>query len=244
MSQRLPTLRFFPEQLTPKVLVVGDPARAFKASQLLESPEELGSFREFRSFRGCWQGEAVTIVSHGVGGAGANMCFHELMQAGAKLILRAGTCGATLPDIEDGQMVIASGAIREDGVTDHMAPPSFPAIADRFLVAALEEASLMRKKRYHIGLVLTQAYFYPGILQSELDVWMPQGLIAGVEMELSVLLVMAGLKKVRAGGIFTSDGNLTRTPDPEAYDPHRRPVSEGVETMLRIGLDALVNTAL
>jgi uridine phosphorylase len=64
-----------------------------------------------------------------------------------------------------------------------------------------------------------------------------------VEMELATLLVMAGLHGVRAGGIFTSDGNLARKDtvelDSSAYDPHREVVSQGKQTMLTIALKAL-----
>jgi uridine phosphorylase len=64
-----------------------------------------------------------------------------------------------------------------------------------------------------------------------------------VEMELATLLVMAGLNGVRAGGIFTSDGNLARRELPDVdtstYDPHRDVVNHGIKTMLTIALEAL-----
>jgi uridine phosphorylase len=64
-----------------------------------------------------------------------------------------------------------------------------------------------------------------------------------VEMELATLLVMAGLNGVRAGGIFTSDGNLARRRvsevAPNTYDPHREVVTQGVQSMLEIALNAL-----
>jgi uridine phosphorylase len=87
--------------------------------------------------------------------------------------------------------------------------------------------------------MLTQAYFYSGMLPSETDVWLPTGLVQGVEMELATLLVMAGLRKVRAGGIFISDGNLTQNADPDKYDPHRTVVEQGKARMLSIALQAL-----
>jgi uridine phosphorylase len=62
-------------------------------------------------------------------------------------------------------------------------------------------------------------------------------------MELATLLIIAGLHGVRAGGIFTSDGNLTEEADPMEYDPHRSVVEAGVSTMLKIALDALARLA-
>jgi uridine phosphorylase len=67
--------------------------------------------------------------------------------------------------------------------------------------------------------------------------------VCAVEMELATLLIIAGMYGVRAGGIFTSDGNLTEEADPTEYDPHRSVVEEGVSTMLKIALDALARLA-
>lgn len=67
--------------------------------------------------------------------------------------------------------------------------------------------------------------------------------VAAAEMELATLLIIASMHGVRAGGIFTSDGNLTREPYPPAYDPHRHVVQEGLEKMCTIALEALVSLA-
>ena len=237
---RSPSLRVRPRDVAPCVLVVGDPNRVGDAAQLLERAEEVGYFREYRTITGFFIGKRITISSHGVGASGANVCFHELINCGARTIIRAGTCGAMLPGIQDGDLIIATGAVREDGTSEHLAPMSYPAISDLEITNTLLE--IVRQEGTaspHLGLMLTQAYFYPGMLPSETDVWLPTGLVAGVEMELATLLVMAGLRKVRAGGIFTSDGNLTQQADPESYDPYRKVVEQGKAHMLSIALQAL-----
>jgi uridine phosphorylase len=240
-ENRLPTLRARPSQIAPLVLVVGDPNRAEEASHLLEGAEEVGNFREYRTFTGQYQGQRVTIASHGVGAGGANMCFHELFQCGLQAVIRAGTCGAMQPEMNDGDLVVGTGAIREDGVTAHMMPLSFPALADRHvqgaLIAACRDEGIANP---HEGIILSQSYFYPGVLPNECDFWLKTGLAAAVEMEFSLLLVMAATVRVRAGGIFVTDGNLTRTPDPNDYNPHRAVVQEGKARMLRVALNALV----
>jgi uridine phosphorylase len=62
-------------------------------------------------------------------------------------------------------------------------------------------------------------------------------------MEQATLLVMASLEGVRAGGIFTVDGNLARKADPDvdadSYDPHQGVVTEGKAKMIEIALEAL-----
>jgi uridine phosphorylase len=138
-------------------------------------------------------------------------------------------------------LVIGVGAIREDGKSERLMPLAYPAIADRRVIAALEAAAAAQGyTRLHEGIILTHSHFYPGLLPSTLDMWLKADVnVCAIEMELATLLIIASLHGARAGGIFTSDGNLTEEADPTEYDPHRNVVQEGVRTMLKIGLDAL-----
>ena len=60
-------------------------------------------------------------------------------------------------------------------------------------------------------------------------------------MELATLLVMAGIRGVRAGGIFASDEGLGAQKDRESgYDPFHKGLLESTQAMLSVALDALV----
>jgi uridine phosphorylase len=239
----LPILKVKASDLNSSALVVGDPQRAAAAAEYLDDVKEIGYFREYRTFTGTYSGVPITIASHGVGASGASVCFEELFQGGVTTIIRAGTCGAMVAGIKDGEMIIGTGAIRDDGASDKLVPLDYPAIADRHIVAALEAAAAERSSSpVHAGIILTQGYFYDGILPSSVGFWLKHNLnVLAVEMEFATLLVIASMRGVRAGGIFTSDGNMTEESDPKTYDPHRTVVKQGTETMIQIGLDALVN---
>ena len=242
-NNQLPVLRVSPSQLAPRALVVGDPQRAAQAAQMLDTHEQVGNNREYRTFTGTYAGVPVTVCSHGIGGPAASVCFSELFQGGVNTVIRAGTCGALVETIDDGQLILATGAIREDGTSPNLVPLAYPAIADRHIIKALEEsAAALDYAPLPTGVVLTQSYLYPGVLPSTTDLWMKAGAVC-VEMELATLLVLAGLNGVHAGGIFTTDGNLARREfpniDPDTYNPHREVVTRGVQAMLRISLDAL-----
>jgi uridine phosphorylase len=241
----LPLLKVRPRDLAAHALVVGDPQRAAAAAELLDDVEEVGYYREYRTFTGTYAGKRVSISSHGVGASGASICFEELMQGGVTTVIRAGTCGAMRKGIKDGELIVGLGAIREDGTSEKLAPLGYPAIADRQVVASLEAAAAaQRYAPLHAGIVLTQNHFYSGILPTTHDMWIKADMnVCAVEMELATLLVVASLHGVRAGGIFTSDGNLTEKVDPTEYDPHRTVVKEGVAAMLEIALDALTRLA-
>lgn len=147
--------------------------------------------------------------------------------------------------IRDGDVIISTGAVRRDGTSVRLIDIEYPAVAHYQVIHALLKACEENGvKNPACGVTLTNANFYPGLIEDSMGTWMETGVIA-VEMELATLLVMAGMRGLRAGGVLVSDGNLAdEQPDAEmgdyAYDPHRDVVQHGVEKMLRIALDALV----
>ena len=238
----LPLIKAKASDLAEAALVVGDPERAEDAAKHLADVKKVGHFREYITFTGTYKGKQLTIASHGVGAAGAAICFEELLRGGVTTIIRAGTCGGMVEGIKDGEMIIGTGAIRDDGTSERLLPSNYPAIADRNVLAALEAAAAERSSSaFHTGIILTISNFYNGILPSSVDFWLKAKMnVYAVEMEFATLLIIASMHAARAGGIFVTDGNMSVKSDPTAYNPHRTVVSEGVENMVRIGLDALV----
>jgi uridine phosphorylase len=238
---RLPILDVDSDDIAERVLVVGDPARAAKAAALLDNVQHVATNREYATYRGFHNGTAVGVVSHGVGAAGAGVCFEELCRGGAERIIRAGTCGGMQPDIVDGDLVIVTGAVREDGLTERLVPMSFPALATVEVVNALRAAA-GTKPDVHQGVALTAAVFYPSVvLGSELERWQRAG-VSAVEMECAALFVISALHQRQTGAILVVDGNplVENDDDMSGYDPHRPVVHEAVDRMIRIALDALV----
>jgi len=119
------------------VLAVGDPFRCSVVAEFCEKSEEIQWNREYRLFNLTFEGAELSVISHGIGGPGAAICFEELVKLGAKTIIRLGTCGGMQPNIKTGDLIVASGACREDGYTDYVAPKEFPAVGDNELTLAL-----------------------------------------------------------------------------------------------------------
>ncbi|KAF1081695.1 MAG: hypothetical protein GQF41_2035 [Candidatus Rifleibacterium amylolyticum] len=232
-----PHLKLAEGSISPYVLVCGDPARAESIAKLCEKYEELAYNREYRTFLGTYNGQKITITSHGVGSAGASICFEELIKIGAKVIVRVGTCGSLQDNLGQGDHIIATGAVREDGVTPLLVPVGYPAISDAEVCLAIEKACKDLKAPYQRGIMLTSDLFYPGVLPSSLELYSKAG-VPGVEMECSALFVIASLRKIRAGAIATIDGNPLKW-DEGNYDPHGEKVTLGKKRMLQIGLEAM-----
>lgn len=237
MSDVLPITGIPREGLPRLALVTGDPGRIATIAEILDDARQIASRREYVTCTGSWKGTKVVATSHGVGAPGAMLAFQELAAAGVTTFIRAGTCGALAEHISDGDLVIATGAVRQDGVTDQMVPPTYPAVSAPEVVGALERAATAAGATWHRGEVLTRAAFFPGILDDPLEAFARDGVVA-VEMELAALLVMATLKDLRAGGVLVVDGNPLHT-TPESYDPHRNVVREGVRVSIEVALDSL-----
>lgn len=84
--------------ISPVVLTVGDPFRTLLVASLCEKAEEIKWNREYRMFNITFEGVNLTVVSHGIGGPGAAICFEELIKLGATTIIRMGTCGSLKPN--------------------------------------------------------------------------------------------------------------------------------------------------
>ncbi len=85
-----------------------------------------------------FNGAKMTCVSHGIGGPGAAICFEELIKLGASTIIRMGTCGSLNADkLKMGELIVTTGACREDGHSQWILPKDFPAIPDPRLTLAL-----------------------------------------------------------------------------------------------------------
>ena len=231
--------------LPKRMLVVGDPGRARRVAEMLDDARELAHNREYLTIVGEYNSRAVGVTSHGVGSAGATVCFEELCRSGVEHIIRAGTAGGMQPHVRDGALVIATAAVRDDGTTCRLVPLGFPATASINTVLALRNASAALsddpERLFHEGVVLTSDLFYPhDVLGGELELWNRAGVVA-VEMEVAALLITASLHGVNAGAILAIDGNPLSKQDSDMsdYDPHRQIVVDTVDAAIVVGLAAL-----
>ena len=116
--------------------------------------------REYWTYTGLYQGVPVAVVSHGVGSGGAAIAFESLWRAGARVIIRVGTCGGMQPEVKSGDIVVATGAIRMEGTSKEYAPIEFPAVANLDVTNALVEAAKEKGFIYHTGVVQSKDSFY------------------------------------------------------------------------------------
>ncbi|MCP4356811.1 MAG: nucleoside phosphorylase [Chloroflexi bacterium] len=241
MSKLLPHTKLLPGSVSTIVLVCGDPARATKISEFLDEPELLADYREYRTYRGGYNGRTVTVCSHGIGSPGAAIAFEELIVAGAKAIIRVGSCGGIRADIQAGDLVIATAAVDNTGYGREVAPSGFPAVADVNVIRNLQQAA--GERPYHAGLVLTQDAFYGGIATPFAPDFrlMDQANVLAVEMECAALFIIGSLRQVQTGAVLAVDGNVLHVEEMMGtFNPHTAVVQQATTAAIQIALDAMV----
>jgi len=154
-------------------------------------------------------------------------------------IIRAGTCGSYVPTLREGGLIVATAAVRCDGVTDRLVPPEFPAVADVQVVQALQETVKEHTDVvvWKSGIIVSMGHFYDGPLENKSRMWANAHCL-GIEMEVSGLFVIASIRGIRAGALLNVDNYIFDRELSGAYQPTRAVVLQGTTRMLAVALDA------
>ncbi|WP_108821101.1 nucleoside phosphorylase [Dysgonomonas sp. Marseille-P4361] len=128
-------LHLKPEQLSDKIIMMGDPARVALTASFFDEIECEVQSREFRTITGKYKGKHITAISHGIGpdnmdivltelDALANVDFEtrEVKREFRQLtMVRVGTSGGLQPHCPIGSYVVAQKSIGFDGVLNYYA---------------------------------------------------------------------------------------------------------------------------
>ena len=198
-----------PGELAEYILLPGDPDRTGRIAARLDSIEREHRHREFASVTGTYRGQRVSVVSTGIGTDNVEIVVAEILAITEHpTFVRVGSCGALQPEMELGDLVVSTGAVRLETTTSWFVHDGYPAIADYEVVLALQEAAAGRGLRTHVGLTATAPGFYgaQGRPIPQLPIRYPtladdmmRQRVLNFEMEASALLVLAGLARCRAG---------------------------------------------
>ena len=201
------------------VILPGDPGRCEKIAKYLDDAKLVARNREYTTYTGYLKGEKVSVVSTGIGGPSASIALEELIHIGADTFIRVGTAGGINENVLPSDIVIATGAIRQEGTTREYAPIEYPAVADFKIVNALCKASEILNYKSHTGVVQSKDSFYgqhspetmPTAyqLKNNWNAWLMCGALAS-EMETAALYIVGSIRRVRVGAVLTVMGNQTR----------------------------------
>lgn len=124
-----------PSQLAETVITVGDPGRVKMVSKYFDTIETTAEHREFKTHTGTYKGKRISVVSTGIGPDNIDIVFNELdalvnidfekRTVKPKLtsldIIRIGTSGSLIPEVEVDSFLISALAIGLDNVMHYYA---------------------------------------------------------------------------------------------------------------------------
>ena len=225
------------------VILPGDPGRCESIAKLFDNPVHVGMNREYNIYTGTLLGETVSVCSTGIGGPSASIAMEELHNIGADTFIRVGTCGGIDLDVQSGDIVVATGAIRFEHTSMEYAPIEYPAVSDLDIALALRQASQAMGKRTHTGVVQCKDAFYGQHSPAKMPVsyellqkweaWKRLGVKAS-EMESAALFVVADALGCRCGSCFHVIWNQER--EAAGLDQN---MSEDTSAAVRVGVEAL-----
>ena len=208
-----------PGEVGRYVILPGDPGRCEKIAAYFDDAKLIAQNREYTTYTGPPLGEKVSVCSTGIGGPSASIAMEELHQCGADTFIRVGTCGGIDLDVQCGDVVIATGAIRYEHTSREYAPIEFPAVPDFAVTTALKAAAESLGFRTHMGVVQCKDSFYGQHspekspvyyeLLQKWESWKRLGVKAS-EMESAATFVVAAALKCRCGSCFHTVWNQER----------------------------------
>lgn len=128
-------LHLLPEQLTDRIILVGDPGRVDMVAEFFDTKTFEVTSREFHTIGGTYKGKPIMCLSHGIGPDNIDIVINEL-DALANIdfktrevkenlrsltMVRIGTSGALQPELSLGTPVIAQHSVGFDGVLNYYA---------------------------------------------------------------------------------------------------------------------------
>ncbi len=150
----------------------------------------------------------VMAISSGMGTASTEIILHELLEAGARRVVRVGSCGSMDPNIRAGDAVIVTGGVRDEMATRHIAPVEFPAVAHPAAINAMVAgaAASGHAENTFLGIGHTKASLYArefgqGPMAAENEAYCRLlsrcGAVAS-DMEAAMLFIQASARSARA----------------------------------------------
>jgi uridine phosphorylase len=236
-----PHLLVEPGDVTDTALVPGDPGRVDRIAAQCEEAETVSQNREYKIVNATYEGTDLTVCSTGIGCPSATIALEELHNVGVERLIRVGTTGATQAGIEIGDMVVATGAAKDEGTTERYESQSYPAVPEYRTLSALVDAAETNDEAVHVGPVASDDAFYNETEEIVAD-WEDAGILC-VEMEAAALFSVGRRRGMATGAICTVDGNLVEGTQKGATDDEELPekARNNVERAIRIALDAVVD---
>jgi len=176
------------------------------------------------------------VEGFGFGAPGAAIVMEELATLGVHRFVNLGLAGALPNEVGFGDVVLCTGAVRDEGVSHHYVPAARYAYPATGLTDELRQVLLREGASFTEGPTWTIDAVYRETIEEALA-YRDEGVVT-VEMEAAALFTIASVRGVESAALFTiSDHLLAESEWRPAHD--KRVLSEGLARILDVALTAL-----
>lgn len=139
------------EEMNSNLLSAGSPGRVHKIADYLQNPEVEEGSRGLTVVHGEYEGIKISAFPTGMGPASASITIPEAIETTEDpvTLLRLGTAGSLQSKVKTGDIVIPSGAIRDESTTESVIGPEYPSLTDPAIIPLLVGAA--GKHGYSMG---------------------------------------------------------------------------------------------
>ena len=225
------------------VLLPGDPKRVEKIAASFDEAHKVAEYRGLVTYSGRVDGIGISACSTGIGCPSAAIVVEELTKIGAQTLIRVGTTGSLQRNIDMGDIVIATAAVRADGASKAFMPVEYPAVASFDVISALVQAAKKQRRKVHVGIVWSSDAFYcddPTTVSR-----LSEANVLSVEMECSTIFTLAGMKRLKSGAIMAVDGNIAKGVKKGEFEPGEKTgelderVQKAIQDEIKIAIEAV-----
>ena len=183
-----------------KVIVTPDPQEIPFYAQFLDDAKKMGDFREYVTYTGTYKGQPLSIMSCGFGCMPAAIAVEELNHLGVEEIIKIACCPAIQPEIKDGTLIAASGAVRGEFASREYIDVSYPAVSDMDLLRRLMKAGVRQTGifRSHDCRSLETPWAEGG--PEKIAKWSKLG-VQVIDSETSAMFVISSILKVKTASL-------------------------------------------
>ena len=228
-------VRAEPGDFAESVLLPGDPLRAkYIAENFFEDAKQVTGERGLLGFTGTYKGKPVSVQTTGMGCPSASIVTEELIQLGARNLLRVGTCGGYDPNLRLGDLIVATSATPQDGTVSSITREvPYAPVAHFDVVHAAYHAAEGADTRCSVGPIVSSDLFYDPT-ENPAEQWGNLGVLA-LEMEAAAIFTLAAMRGVRAGCLLT----VSDTIGAEVVRISDEELRNAVDNMMALALDTL-----
>jgi uridine phosphorylase len=152
-------------------------------------------------------GKRLALFHPGVGAPLAAGLLEEVIAFGCRKFVAIGGCGVLEKEVEVGKVIVASAAIRDEGVSYHYLAPAREIEAQAAVVAEIEKTLSAKQVPYMLGKTWTIDAPYRE-KRKKIKARRDEGCIA-VEMEAAGLMAVAAFRDVAFGQILYAGDDLS-----------------------------------